>query len=74
MKIEVKLVGLFQADRFKHQTCDYPAGTRAKDIFIDLHLPVQHLGIVLVNGVHVDQERVLADGDHLVLMPLLGGG
>jgi len=74
MDIEVKLVGLFQAGRFKQKTCNYPAGTNVQQIFDDLQLPEQHLGIVLINGLHATRETVLYDGDRLALLPLLEGG
>ena len=74
MNIEVKLVGLFQSGRFKQQSRVYPVGTSAQNVFDDLQLPQQHLGIVLINGLHASSEAILNDGDHLVLLPLLGGG
>ena len=74
MNIDVKLVGLFQTGRFKQQSRVYPAGTSVQDVFDDLQLPQQHLGIVLINGLHASSEAMLTDGDHLALLPLLGGG
>lgn len=74
IKVEVKLVGFFQTGRFRQQLCEYPTGTSALQVFDTLRLPRQHLGIVLVNGTHAEKEMILNDGDHLVLMPLLGGG
>lgn len=74
MNVNVKLVGLFQTGRFKQRACLYPEGVTAQEIFDDLQLPAQHLGIVLINGLHVGKESVLTEGDQLVLMPLLGGG
>ena len=74
MKINVKLIGLFQADRFKQQDREYPAGTKVQAIVEALHLPQQHLGIVLINEVHAVIDTVLTEGDHLVLLPFVDGG
>lgn len=74
MKINVKLVGLFQTGRFKQQDCVYAQGTRVREVIEDLELPWQHFGIVLVNGVHADSETVLVENDQLVLMPIIDGG
>jgi sulfur carrier protein ThiS len=74
MNVEVKLVGFFQTGRFKQKTCVYPAGVTAQEIFDDLQLPAQHLGIILINGLHAKRDTVLTEGDQLSLMPLLGGG
>jgi sulfur carrier protein ThiS len=74
MEITVKLVGLFQTDRFKQRVCTYPPGTRVDDVVADLGLPRLHLGIVLINGVHAATDTRLTEGDQLMLLPLLGGG
>ena len=74
MNINVKLIGLFQIGRFKQQDREYPADTKVLDIVEDLQLPQQHLGIVLINGVHDDIETVLTEGDHLVILPFVDGG
>lgn len=74
MNVDVKLVGFFQTGRFKHRSCVYPEGVTAQEIFEDLQLPAQHLGIILINGRHAERATALTEGDQLVLMPLLGGG
>jgi sulfur carrier protein ThiS len=74
MKINVKLVGLFQDGRFKQMDRDYPAGTKVQTVIDELLLPEQLFGIVLVNGAHADNGTVLNDGDQLVLMPIVDGG
>jgi len=74
MVINIKLIGLFRIKRFKQKGIDYPAGTKVQDVFDDLQLPQQHFGFVLINGVHAQRDTVLSEGDHLVILPLLGGG
>ena len=74
MKINVKLIGLFQIGRFKQQKLKYPAAIKVQDVFDDLRLPQQHFGFALINGVHATRDSVLTEGDQLVLLPLLDGG
>ncbi len=74
MKINVKLIGLFQTGRFKQEDRVYPEGSRVEAVVEELQLPWQHFGIILVNGVHAARETVLQEGDSLVLMPIVDGG
>lgn len=74
MKINVKLIGLFQTGRFKQEDRVYPEGSRVEAVVEELQLPSQHFGIILVNGVHAARETVLKEGDSLVLMPIVDGG
>ncbi len=74
MIINVKLVGLFQIDRFKQMDRNFPAGITAQGIIDALLLPQVHIGTILIHGVHADKDTELFDGDKLVILPLLGGG
>lgn len=74
MKINVKLVGIFQAGRFKQKDAEYPEGTQVKQVMDALLLPEQLFGIVLINGAHADTGTLLSEGDQLVLMPIVDGG
>ena len=74
IKIKIKLVGLFKTDNFQQKTCYYPDGTQVQSVIVDLQLPLRHLGIVLINGIHADADSILAEGDELTLLPLLDGG
>lgn len=74
MQITVKLFATFRQDRFDVELRNYPDGTTVKDIVEELKLPVEGLGILMVNSRHVDLERELANGDTLAIFPLVGGG
>jgi len=74
MKINVKLIGLFQIGRFKQEDRRYPPGTKVQDVISELQLPTQHFGIVLINGSHAEPVAQLSDGDQLVLLPIVDGG
>lgn len=74
MQIQVRLIGLFKTGRFSEETRVYSDGSCVADVIADLGLPSEHLGIVLINDVHAKKDAPLADGDKLVLLPLLDGG
>lgn len=74
MNVTIKLVGIFQIDRFKEAVREYPPGTRVREVVEQLRIPAPLLGIVLVNDVHASVEDVLGDGDTLCILPLIDGG
>jgi len=74
MKVTVKLFATFRAGRFDVETRDYPAGTTVGQVVEQLDLPMEKLGILMINSRHVDLERCLEDGDTLAIFPLVGGG
>jgi hypothetical protein len=74
MHITVSLHGVFRIDRFKQKTCDYPKGSDVQTIIEDLEISTTLLGIILINGIHAQPKDILAEGDILMLLPLLDGG
>ncbi|HEY5674165.1 MAG TPA: MoaD/ThiS family protein [Malonomonas sp.] len=74
MQITVKLFATFRQGRFAIENRDYPAGTTVIDVVNDLELPIEKLGILMINSRHVDPDRVLAEGETLAIFPLVGGG
>lgn len=74
MKITVKLFATFQIGRFLIEQREYPSGTLVGNIVDELQIPVESLGIVMVNHRHVKLDRELVDGETLAIFPLVGGG
>lgn len=74
MKVQIKLVGMFKIGRFSEQHLDFPVKTKVQDVVKALQLPRQHFGIVLINGEHAAGNSPLAEGDQLVIMPIVAGG
>lgn len=74
MDINVKLVGLFKTGRFDQKNMSCRVGARVQDLVELLDLPQQHLGIILLNGLHATGESQLKPGDQVTLLPLLDGG
>jgi len=74
MKITVKLVGVFCIGRFKKEVQEYPTGTKTVEVIDHLQLPKDVLGIILIDGVHAEEQDILKDGDTLSILPMLDGG
>lgn len=74
MKITVKLVGVFQTNRFKTEVLDLPSGAKALNVIENLALPKDLIGIILINGVHAGKQDILKEADSLTILPLLDGG
>jgi len=74
LKIEVKLIASLGKERFKREVREYPPGTAARQVAEDLSIPVEHIGIILVNEQHAALDDALNDGDTIFLLPLVGGG
>jgi len=74
MNITVKLVGMFCIGRFKKDVQEYPSGTKVVDVIEHLQLSRDVLGILLINGVHAEEQEILKDGDTLSILPMLDGG
>lgn len=49
-------------------------GSSVEEIIDTLDLPKQHLGIILLNGVHASRNSKLNENDNLVLLPIIDGG
>ncbi len=74
MQITVKLFATFRNGRFSVEQREYPAGALCRDVVADVGISEGELGIVLLNGRHVQLEQELKGGDVLSLFPLVGGG
>ncbi len=74
MQITISLHGIFRIDRFKLAVRSYPADTKVQEIIDDLKIPINLLGIIIINGVHAEANATLCDGDTIKLLPLLEGG
>ena len=74
MKVTVKLFASFRTGRTPIEIREYPAGATVADVVAEQRIPVEEIGIMLINCRHVKLDRELADGDILAIFPLLGGG
>lgn len=74
IQVTVKLFASLRIGRFDRENREYPQTTTVGDVVRDLQIPEAEVGILLLNFVHVDLQRQLADGDALAIFPLVGGG
>lgn len=74
MKITIKLYGVLRINRFKEAEFEYPDGTTIQNIVESLSFTEKLIGAFVVNDVHAGINRVLRDGDILMILPLLDGG
>jgi molybdopterin converting factor small subunit len=74
MQVTIKLYASLAAGRFRTESRDFPPGTGIGDIAAALGIPADQLGIVLRNGTHAGIEQLVAEGDTISLLPLIGGG
>lgn len=74
MIVEVKLFATFRKNRFKRKSMEVSEGFTLGGILKDLGIPADQAGILLVNGLSADVERVLAEDDVVAVFPAIGGG
>ncbi|MDW7649830.1 MAG: MoaD/ThiS family protein [Bacillota bacterium] len=74
MQITVKLFATLRTNRFKAENREYPEGSTVLDVANDLDIPKEELAITMVNGIILEPETVLQDGDTLSIFPPVGGG
>jgi molybdopterin converting factor small subunit len=74
MQVTVKLFASFRFKWFKDAIRNYPDNAVVSDIVAEIGIPVQELGIILINGRHASLHDTVHEGDVVSLMPLIGGG
>lgn len=81
MRISVRLFAHFRRylpPNSERATChiDLPAGATAADALIQLGLPMDRPGtlVILVNGRHSEGEQILQAGDVVAAFPATAGG
>lgn len=75
MHVLVKLFAQYREGRFKAEQREYANGTTAQMIIEALELEsVSPLGVLMVNGRHVDPSYCIQEGDEIALFPKVGGG
>ncbi len=56
------------------KTLEVPEGTTAADLARRLGIPLDEVKIIMRNGLQVEPDEVLADGDRVAYIPAVGGG
>ena len=76
IEITIKLFAQYREGRFKVEKRTYPDGVTISDIVKDIGINEDEIpiGVMIVNGRHVDKEHKLKDKDILSIFPKIGGG
>ncbi len=77
MRVKVELQAYLEQYSPNGQTVfDYelPEGADVDKLIRQLGLPEELASVIIVNETNADPDRVLAEGDHITLIPPLAGG
>lgn len=74
MQLTVKLFAYFRDNRFKQQRMEFPGGTTVEDIIRSLGVPLDEVGVTMINSRHCELSQVPAEDDQLAVFPAIGGG
>ncbi len=79
MKVEVRLFATFTKylpnDAEGHKiVLELAEGATARQVLVQLQVPLAEIKLVFINSVHAEIEDVLQDGDRMGVFPPVGGG
>ncbi|CAB1056325.1 hypothetical protein D1BOALGB6SA_1061 [Olavius sp. associated proteobacterium Delta 1] len=80
MKIKIKAVSILRQymplsdSRLDEESWRVPEGATIGEVLQVLNIPVKYAKIFMVNGIRVDQGKVLNEGDILHILPTIIGG
>lgn len=74
MEIEVRLFASFREGRWKSKRLQFSEDLHIIDILDTLHININEIGMILVNGSYKTTDFKLNDGDILALFPPVAGG
>ena len=74
MQLTVKLFAYSRDNRFKQQRMEFAEGTTVEDIIRFLDLPLDEVGVTMINSRHCELHQIPAEGDQLAIFPAIGGG
>ncbi|MFK5881885.1 MAG: MoaD/ThiS family protein [Sulfurospirillum sp.] len=74
--ITVKLFAQYREGKFKVEKRSYAKNSTIKDVLNDIGLDLGKLpiGVLMVNGRHMQEDYVLQDEQILAVFPKIGGG
>jgi len=76
LSVTVKLFAQYREGKFKAEERRYPEGTTVEDVIVETGIAVDRypIGVMIINGRHVEENHPLKEGDTLALFPKVGGG
>ena len=74
--ITIKLFAQYREGRFKIDKRSYPKDSTIKNVLDDIGLDLEKypIGVLMVNGRHMQEDCVLEDEQILAIFPKVGGG
>jgi len=74
MRVQVSLYSHLRIDRFSEAEIELPEGAIVMDLLDKLQIPLQDIGIVVVNARGGILRQQLETSDRITLIPPIGGG
>lgn len=74
MQLNVKCFATLAEKSPPGGVCELPAGTDVSRLMDSLRIPAAEVKIIFINGVVMEADAVLHDGDRVGLFPAVGGG
>ncbi len=74
MKIWISLYASLKEQRFENKIMEIKDGATVRDILPVLHLEIEDVAVVVVNGKSGTYKQLLQEGDRVTLIPPLAGG
>nr|WP_321468678.1 MoaD/ThiS family protein [uncultured Desulfobulbus sp.] len=74
MQLTVKLFAYFRDNRFKQQLMEFPADTSVEDIIRAVGVPLDEVGVTMINSRHCELSQLPQEGDQVAIFPAIGGG
>ncbi|MHC5075620.1 MAG: MoaD/ThiS family protein, partial [Planctomycetota bacterium] len=71
MRVEVRLFATLREGRFDQQTIEKTEAASISELLEDLDIPIDQVGILLVNGKNTSVEHKLASNDVVSLFPAI---
>lgn len=74
MQVTVKLFASFRNNRFPKKDFDFEDGTTIGQVLDHFNIPVEEVGVTMINGRHRQIHETLTNKDVIGIFPLIGGG
>ena len=74
MHVTIKLFATFRNGRFAIREDALPDETLVSDVVVGLDIDPDAIGVIMVNGRHVELDHELRPDDVLAIFPVIGGG
>ena len=74
MFVEVRLFATFREGRFDKKRLDVCDGDSLDDLLKQINLPLNQVGILLVNGQNTSAQYKLTENDVISIFPAIAGG